>query len=826
MVNCEYNLPFTIDHSLKSIAMIKNYLKIAWRNLSRYKFISFINIFGLTVGLTCCLLILSYILHEVSYDRFQPNADRTYRISRSFHNEQGIQSLHLSAIAPAFGPPLKNEFPEIEKITRLYSNGNTSFVYADKKFFETKVFFADENFADVFRVNMVRGNPKTALEHPFSILITEEIAKKYFGSENPLDKLVKLDNNLPCKVEGIYKAFPSNTHLHPDVLISFNTLNDSTIYGQRQLQTSWGNNSFYTYIVLPKHYDASQMESRFPAFINKYYHFPEEPAGFVGSKYTHLYLHKLTDIHLTSHLDDEIETNGDIKRIYIFSIIAFFILLIACINYMNLSTARSVLRAKEIGIRKAVGAERKEIIMQFLSESVIISWIAILFAFSCTAIFLPLLNKFSAQDISINILFKWQVIVPLLIVPFVVGIVSGIYPAVFMSAFQPVKVLKGLFKINGNLSLRKALVIVQFAISIILIISTAVVFKQLKYMQEKSLGLDKDYVITMNNPPAFGNRFEGFKNELLQNTDIKNLARSSRIPSGRLLDAQDVAVPANDTVIPLQVDLKMVSVDYSFVPTYSISVAAGRNFSTAYREDSSGYIINEAAVKVLGWKSPTEAVNKELVYGRNKGRVIGVVKDFNFESLRQPIVPLILFSNPNWLNRVSVKLSGRNLSSSIGFIETTWKKYLPETPFDYSFLDDRYKKLYETEKRQKSIFTAFAFIAIFIACLGLFGLSAFAISQRVKEIGIRKVLGADVSTIVALLSKDFMKLVGVAAILAFPIAWFFMNKWLQDFAYRISIQWWIFLLAAFIAVVIALLTIGSQAIKAAVANPVKSLRTE
>jgi putative ABC transport system permease protein len=810
----------------RGLSMIRNYLKIAFRNLMKYKFISFINLFGLTVGLTCCLLILSYILHEVSYDKFQPDADRTYRISRSFHNDQGIESLHLSAIAPAFGEPLKNDFPEIEKMTRLLSNGNTAFVYGDKKFFESKVYFADENLANVFKIDMLKGNPKTALADPFSIMITDEVAKKYFGNEDPMNKLVKLDNNLPCKVAGVYKPFPSNTHLHPDVLIAFNTLKDSTIYGENNLRTSFGNNSFYTYIVLPKNYDASKMQARMPAFIDKNYHFPGEPAGFQGSKFTHLYLHKLTDIHLRSHLDDEIEANGDIKRVYIFSVIALFILLIACINYMNLSTARSVLRAKEIGIRKAVGAERKEIIAQFLSESVIIAWMAILIAFACTSLMLPVLNKFSGQEITIDILLRWQIILPLVMAPFFVGIISGIYPALFMSSFQPVKVLKGMFKVSGNISIRKALVVVQFAISIILIISTAVVFRQLQFMQKKSLGLDKDYMITLNNTPAFGNKFESFKNELIQNPDVKNVTRSSRIPSGRLLDAQNVGVPAGDSVKALQVDLKMVVVDYNFIPAYGISMAAGRNFSNQYLTDSTGYVINETAVGVLGWKSPQDAINKELVYGNNRGRVIGVAKDFHFESLHQKITPVVFFVNPNFYNRISVKLSGSNLSSALAGVERVWKKYLPDTPYDYSFLDDRFAKLYESEKRQESIFTSFAFIAIFIACLGLFGLSAFIISQRVKEIGIRKVLGADVSSIVLLLSKDFLKLVGIAALIAFVVAWYAMNKWLQDFAYRISIPWWIFVAAGIVAAIIAFVTISFQAIKAALMNPVKNLRTE
>ncbi len=806
--------------------MIRNYIKIAFRNLAKYKFISFINLFGLTIGLTCCLLILAYILNEISYDKYQPYADRTYRISRSFHNEEGIQSLHLGAISPPFGPLLKNEFPEIQKITRLLSNGNTAFVYQDKQFYENQVFFADENLPDVFKIDVVKGNAKKALEDPFSIMISDKLARKYFGNEDPMNKIVKLDNNLPCKVGGVFKPFPSNTHVHADVLIAFNTLKDSAIYGERNLQTNWGNNSFLTYVVIPKGSDPKKLEGKFPAFLDKYYHFPDEPPGFKGSKFTHLYLTALTDIHLRSHLDYEVEENGDIKRIYIFSIIALFILLIACINYMNLSTARSVLRAKEIGIRKTVGAERKEIILQFLSESVLISWFAILLAIVLTALLLPWLNKFSGLDLSMQILIKWQIILPLIIAPFVVGILSGLYPALFMSSFEPVKVLKGLFKVSGNISLRKALVVAQFAISIILLISTVIVFKQLRYMQQKSLGFSKDHVITMFNTAAFGNQFESFRNELLQNPGVKEVARSSRIPSGRLLDAQDVALPAGDTVKPLSVDLKFVTVDYNFVPAYGMGIAAGRNFSNAYKTDSNSFVINEAATKVLGWRSAQEAINKDLVYGGQKGKVIGVVKDFHFESLHQRIPPLLFNVNANRYNRISIKLSGANIASSLGFVEKTWKKFLPETPYDYSFLDERFAQLYQSEQRQKSIFTVFAFIAIFIACLGLFGLSAFTISQRVKEIGIRKILGADVSTIVALLSKDFLKLVLVAAVIAFPVAWFAMHKWLEDFAYRIGISWWIFLVAGIVAALIAFITISFQAVKAARANPVKNLRTE
>jgi putative ABC transport system permease protein len=451
---------------------------------------------------------------------------------------------------------------------------------------------------------------------------------------------------------------------------------------------------------------------------------------------------------------------------------------------------------------------------------------AILLAIGLTIFLQPLVNRFSGQIIPVGILMKWQVIISIIIAPFVVGILSGLYPALFMSSFQPVKVLKGVFKVKGNLSVRKVLVVSQFAISIVLIISTIVVFSQLKYMQEKSLGFNKEHIILMNNQAAFGNRCESFRTELLQNPSIKNITRSSRIPSGRLLDDQGVGLPAGDSVKPSQVDVKMVVVDYSFIPTFGIGMAAGRNFSTEYPTDSSGYILNETAAALLGWKDPSKAINNELVYGGKRGRILGVAKDFHFESLHQKIVPLIMFPRSNFLNGISIKLSGTNIPASIDVVEKTWKKYLPETSFDYSFLDTRFDKLYEAEQKQESVFTAFSIIAIFIACLGLFGLSAFTISQRIKEIGIRKVLGASVKNIVGLLSKDFLKLVVVAAFIAFPVAWFTMNKWLEDFAYRINIQWWVFLVAGIIAAAVAWFTIGLQAVKAATTNPVKNLRTE
>ena len=811
--------------------MLRNYWKIALRNMAKHKFISFINLFGLTIGMTCCLLILTYILHEVSYDKYNSKADRIYRVTRSFNNKDGIVSLHLGAVAPPFGPLLQNEFPDIEKVTRILPNGTSTMHYEDKIFNEKDTYFADANLFGIFDVPLLKGNPATALSDPFSITMTEEVAKKYFGTEEPIGKMIRLDNKYNFRVTGIFRPFPSTAHLHPEIMLSFNTLRDSSIYGEKNLLTNWGNNAFYTYLLFPKNYPVKNIEAQFPRFLDKYMRDGNSAADYHPSKYTKLFLQKLTDIHLTSHLDEEIEENGDRARVYIFSAIALFILLIACINYMNLSTARSALRAKEIGIRKVAGAQRGEIITQFLSESVMITYMAILFAVALTYFTLPLLNMITGQTLVIQSIIKWQVVLPLALAPIVIGILSGIYPALFMSSFQPAKVLKGLFKAgNGNISFRKVLVVTQFAISIILIISTAIVFQQLHYIQNKALGFSKEQVLIINNDNALVKNYEAFRNELRQNSFVKDVTRSSRIPGGRLLDEQGAATESGDSLRPVTADIKFLAADYDFVTTYGIPMAAGRNFSREYATDTTSFLLNEAATRVLGLRNPQEAVGKNFKYADTKGKVIGVIADFHFESLHQNIVPLILCMPPasqsDFYRRISIKIAGNNPTAAINYIEKTWKKFLPETPFEYTFLDENFDKLYRSEQRQGTLFTTFSCIAIFIACLGLLGLSAFAITQRIKEIGIRKVLGASVGGIVGLLSKDFLKLVAIAAIIAFPIAWYAMHNWLGDFAYRISIQWWVFLVAGILASAVALITISFQAIKAAVANPVKSLRSE
>lgn len=811
--------------------MIKNYLRSAWRNIARHKFISLINISGLTIGITCCLLILVYIINELSYDRYNENANRTYRVTRIFYSRDGSENLHLSSIAPPFGPLLKVAFPDIEKVTRVLPNNTTVFRYKDKLFNEQNGFFADENFFNVFSVNVTKGDKKTALNEPYSVMITPEIAKKYFGNDDPINKAVTLDNTKhEFTVTGIFEPLPSNAHMHPNMLFSFNTLKDSVIYGEKQLETNFGNNSFYTYLLLPKNYNSEIINRQLNSFLNKYVHLPGMPPNIKTSQATKLTMQKLTDIHLKSHLDDEIEPEGSMTRVYIFSIIAGFILLIACINYMNLSTARSALRAKEIGIRKVIGAQRKEIIRQFLGESILVTWFALILAMVLTWLLLPYINSLAHLNLAFSSLFRWNIFIGILSLPFFIGLLSGIYPAIFMSSFKPVKVLKGLLKVgSGNISFRKVLVVVQFSVSIILIVATTVVFQQLSYIENKSLGFNKDHILIASYPGTITKQFESFRQELLKNPAIRAVGRSSRIPSGRLLDDQGAQVIEGGKSVPTNIELKYITTDFGFMETYGMKMAAGRNFSRDYLTDTANYIINETAVQQLGWKTAQNAIGKDLTYGNTKGKVIGVVHDFHFESLHQPIIPMLFFlpsPSSGYYNSISIKVNGNDVQSAINTIRDTWHQYVPNVPFDYTFLDDRFQKLYDAEQQESQLFTIFSCLAIFIACLGLFGLSAFTISQRIKEIGVRKVLGASVPQIVVELSRSFLALVIIASLIALPVAWIFMHRWLLGFAFRIDLSWWVFLLAGIIAFIIAFTTISFQAVKAANMNPVKSLRSE
>ena len=803
--------------------MVKNYLKIAFRNLRRHALTSFINLSGLAIGLTCCLLILTYVLNELSYDRYNRNADRIYRVTRIFNASNGSVFLHLGTVAPPFGPLLQNDFSDIQAFTRVYGT-NAAIRYGEKKFNELNISFADENLAKIFDMPMVQGDASAGLKDPWSIMLSEDEAKKYFGSEDPMGKTLRMDNQYDFKVTGVFKAFPENAHMHPAILASFNTLKDPKVYGDSALMTNWGNNSFFTYLLLPPHYPVDRLTAAFPAFLDRH-------MGDGSHKTTSLVLQKLTDIHLRSHLDLEAEENGDINKVYIFAAIALFILLIACINYMNLSTARSSLRAREIGIRKTIGAKRGELMAQFLTESVLITYVAMLLALVFTQLTLPVMGRLADRTLTMHVLQPWTVSVPLVLLPLAVGLLSGLYPALFLSAFRPVKVLKGFFKAGASdLSLRKVLVVLQFSISIALIICTAVVFQQIRFINGKSLGYDKSYQVILPYTNELDKTFEAFRTQMLDDPGIKSLTRSSRIPTGRLLDEQTLKVSDNGKEMPVNADVKYVLADMDFISSYGIPMKAGRDFSREYPSDSVGFIINETAARALGWKSMSDAVGKNIVYGDRRGRIVGVMGDFNFESLHQQISPMVITPLGTGIagsyGYISVRVNGKDLPAALAHIADTWKRFLPQTPYDYNFLDDNFNTLYKAETRQVGIFSLFAGIAIFIACLGLLGLSAFTISQRIKEIGIRKVLGAGTGSIVRLVSIDFLKLVLVAAVVAFPVAWFAMHQWLEGFAYRVPMNAWVFALAALVALLVAFVTISVQTIKAAVANPVKSLRTE
>ena len=806
--------------------MLRNYLLIALRNLRKHKTFGFINITGVAVGLACFLLIALYVKDELSYDRYNANADRIYRVTRTFLSSEGTASLRLAQAAPPFGPLLKQDFPEAEQVVRTIDNGGLV-RYGEHSFNEEDMYFAEANLFKVFSFDLVSGNPDQALVNPFSIMFSRPMAEKYFGSENPVGKIVRLNDQFDMTVTGVFEPLPAQAHFHPKFLASFSTFNDPRVYGAEQLRTSWSDNSYNTYVLLragrgdgPT--DPKRIEAAFPTFQNKYV-----PAfeGRKASSFSVLNLQKLTDIHLRSHTDSEVEPTGDISYIYLFSAIGLFILLIACINYMNLATARSAGRAKEVGMRKVVGALRSQLIGQFLSESIVLVVLALGVAIVLMLSCLPMLNAFTTKQLSFSQLLDPIFLSIVIGITLLTGLVAGSYPAFFLTSFRPLGVLKGqIASAMRTGKLRQVLVITQFAIAIVLIISTAVVYNQMKYIQDYRLGYQKEQMLLLNDIGDSTTNYETLKQQLIATGAVRDMGRSSRIPSGRLLDSYDARTLKGDTMAPVMINLRALRIDYDFIPAYQIGMAAGRNFSRSYSTDTSMVVLNETAVRQLGW-TPEQAIGKPFQYGPAKGQIIGVTKDFHFESLHQQMSALAMILTPRQLNWLSIPIQG-NIPASVQRVESVWKKFFPERPFDYQFLDTRFDRLYAREQTQQTLFSIFAGVAILISCLGLFGLSMFMAEQRTKEIGIRKVLGASEASLVALFSKDFMKLVVIALVIASPVAWYAMHTWLTDFAYCTDIHWWVFLLAGGLTVAIALLTVSFQSVKAALMNPVKSLRSE
>jgi putative ABC transport system permease protein len=812
--------------------MLTNYLKIAWRNLLKNKTFSLINIIGLASGLACFILIALYVTDELSYDRYNEKAGRIYRINSDI--VFGGNKLHLAVASDPMGATLKNDYPQVEEYVRFFNSSGSKLVKKGNEFIrENNVVHADSTLFNVFTLPVIAGDAGPALNEPNTVVISETTAKKYFASTDVVGKNIETNDNgnTLYKVTAVIKDIPHNSHFNFDMIFSM----DNVRY-------QWGNflsHNHQTYLLLKPGTDPKAFEKNFVQVINKYV--VTQAAQFMniksmdefekaGNKLAYS-LMPLTDIHLRSDRFPELSINGNIQYVYIFSAIALVVLLLACVNFMNLSTARSASRAKEVGIRKVVGSEKRSLINQFLIESILTTTISTALAVAIAWFCMSWFNDLSAKELQISDLLQTKYLVFLISLPVIVGLLSGIYPAFILSSFNPITVLKG--KLSSGLkrsTLRNVLVVGQFTISIFLIAATIIVFLQLDYIQTKKLGFNKDQVLVVNGTNALANNRDAFKNEISRLAGVKGATYAGYLPvSGSSRNdvsfSTDAVMTSTNTV-----NMQVWNIDHSYIPLMEMEIIKGRNFSKDFGGDSSATIINETAAKLLGWDNP---IGKKLYTNFQdqftttviSREVVGVVKNFHFESMKETVGPLCFrLANNSWAT--AFKVNTADIKQLVSNIENKWKSMAPGMPFSYQFMDESFDNMYRVEQRTGKLGLTLAIIAILIACLGLFGLATYTAEQRIKEIGVRKVLGATIGNIVSMLSKDFLILVLIASALAIPFAWWGMSKWLQDFAFRINVGWWIFFAAGFIALMIALITVSSQAIKAALANPVKSLRTE
>ncbi len=793
--------------------MFENYFKIAFRNLWKHKVFSFINIMGLTVGMTACFLIFLYVRFELSYDNMHGKADRIYRLVSDIKTPSDL--IHASGPAWAVPPNTKHDFPEVEEFVRV--SGNSFLVRKGNiKFQEEKSVLADSAFFKVFDFPMVRGNRETALSAPLSLVLTESTAKKYFGKQDAMGQTLLLTGDaIPAKVTAVIKDIPENSEIQADMIVSMSTL---TGKWDTTLDKQWGNYGSSAFLLLKPGADPKSLEKKFPAFL-------ERRNGDEMKKlqmYPTLFLEPLRDVYLHSTRDGAKTAN--IKNVYIFSLIAIFILLIACINFINLTTARSTERAKEVGIRKVVGAIKNQLAKQFIGESVIVCVLAFIFTFFLAMLLIPPFNQLAGKTITTGVFDHPGYLALLFGAAVTIGLLAGFYPALVLSSFQPITVLKGKFSSGAKgIFLRKGLVILQFSISIVLITGTLIVYQQMNYMRNQNLGFDKEQmvVIESNGDPAK----EAFRQSLTTIPSVKSVALSSSVPGGGNPGAySEVENQKGDMQIA---NLELYFVDFDYIPNYSMKMVAGRAFSRDFKTDTTqAMVLNESAVKLLGYASPGDAVGKRFRQWGREGKIIGVMKDFHFRSLQQEIKPLSMRIEPNGCHLISANITGNNVPATLAAIEEKWKTLIPNRPFNYFFLDEFFDRQYRSEQRFGNLFLNFAILAIFISCLGLLGLASYSTYQRTREIGIRKVMGASVSGIVHLLSKEFLALLFIAFVIASPIAWLVMHRWLEDFSYRIGIHWWIFMVSGMIAFLVAIFTVSFQAIRAALVNPVISLRTE
>jgi len=811
----------TIHEKIK--VMIKNYFKIALRNLRKGKAFSVINIFGLAVGLACFMLIGVFVYDELSYDRYPANANNIYRVNVSVTGNGNIAT--YPNVDVGVGEGMKSVFPEIKALTRV--SPVIDFVkYEDKQFKERKMAFADSNFLLKFYIRLVAGNEMNALVQPNSMVISKEFAKKYFGNEDPLGKSLAVGaSGVLYKITGVIDKVPDNTHFHFDAFLSLTTF--------KIAHKTWSNLGYYTYIVLNKNADPKALEAKFPPLVAKYV-VPEiqndmgvSLAEAQKAVNTFVFsLQPLTSLHLHGNTKMEIEANGDVQYVYIFSALAVFILLLACVNFTNLSTARAIKRAREIGVRKVLGSLKKQLITQFLVESVVITLVALFCAYALLLALLPFFNQLANKNINFEFFLSWQAVLSMLLVSWIAGVLAGLYPAFFLSSFNPIKVIKGSSFMGGSQKsrLRSSLVVFQFFVSTALIIATIIVYQQLHYMQNKKLGYDKNQVIFLPDTRLLGQGQTAFEETLLEDNRVVSASVSRSVPGGPIMDGTEI-YPKNENSNGTEIHTNIFHIDYDYLRTLGIHVLKGRNFSKDYSTDSFAVVINEAAVRELGWTNDN-AVGKTIVRsGQIAYKVIGVTEDFNYASVKEKIAPVMMLLGNNQGGLI-VKINTKDARNFLAKLKEDWMSFNPSGPLGYYFLDENFAKLYASEERTQKIFWAFAILAVIIASLGLFGLSAMVIEQRSREIGIRKVLCASVQNVLLLVSKEFLLLVLIAFLISIPATWWAMNKWLQDFAYRININVWAFAVAGVAVVLVALLTISFQATKAAIANPVKSLRTE
>lgn len=805
--------------------MIKKFFLVAYRNLKKNKGYTFLNVLGLSAGLTCFAFIAVWVKDELSYDRFNEKADRIVRVVGKVTTE--AETFDHSVTSVPMAAALREDFPEIENTVRIDKNNSIIVRNGAKQFTEDKILLTDPSFFDVFSYKLSAGDEKTALNDPYTIILTQSMAKKYFGKEDPLGKslLILLYDSTRAgalyKITGVIPDPPANAHFRFNFLSSFKTLEQAE--PESTTEDGWGSNGYYTYILLNDKTAIKKLEAKLTAFTEKH----------IGTKMKEwkmrydFFLQPLRSIHLQSNRRYEIEPTGSMSYILIFSIIGIFILLIAGINYMNLATARSAQRAKEVGIKKVLGAGKTELVIQYLVEAVLVSLVSLLVAFAFCQLLQPVMDQLTGKSVSLfndkgTLLFLTGVAVLL-------GIGAGLYPAFFLTAYNPVNVLKGSDQSRaGGVWLRKTLVITQFTISVVLIVGILVVNAQLSYIQHKDLGYKKDALLALkvNGSPDVVKNFQAFKNSLLANPLVSGVTTSNALLGAGL--GNNGATTTNGEGKSITTSIYWLKVDQDYIKVHEMKVVAGRNFSENIIADTASYLINESAVRSLGWGSPENAINKPFGMGGDGGKIIGVVKDFHFNSLQHAVEPLVIMPRlpNNGFSQITMRIDMNNTKSVLKFVSDNWQKYFPAYDLAYTFVDKKLQEQYKSEERFEKFFFYFSILSLLIACLGLFGLTAYATQQRTKEIGIRKVLGASVGGITALLSKDFLKLVLIGTAIAFPLSWWVMNKWLQDFAYRIQIGWWVFVVAGAAALLIALLTVSFQAIRAAIANPVKSLRTE